>query len=287
MPGKVRTAVIVGCGVIGMSWGVLFLSRGIKVIISDTAEGAESNFQQYILYAKAFFEGHGDFESLSRNYEFVSDVTSRLPEADFVQEVTPPDSDSTEPSAVIKEASLTRIALTQNGPERLDLKQQLMETLDEHTRPDVVIASSSSGLPSSAFIQRCKKNPNRILVGHPFNPPHLIPLVEIVPHPDTSQESISMAMALYRSLGKRPILLNHEVPGFVSNRLQAAINNEAYSLISRGIVSAADLDTAVASGPGLRWAITGPIATNALGGGGGCNGGGMPLGLARVKPRVD
>jgi 3-hydroxyacyl-CoA dehydrogenase len=147
-----------------------------------------------------------------------------------------------------------------------------METLDEHTRPDVVIASSSSGLPASAFIQRCKKNPSRILVGHPFNPPHLIPLVEVVPHPGTSQESISAATALYKSLGKRPIVLNHEVPGFVSNRLQAAINNEAYSLISRGIVSAEDLDIAVASGPGLRWAITGPIAINALGGGGGPEG---------------
>lgn len=87
MPEKVQTAVIVGCGVIGMSWGVLFLSKGIKVIITDPAEGAEANFQQYIQYAKSFIEGHGDFESLSRNYEFVSDVTSRLPEADFVQEV--------------------------------------------------------------------------------------------------------------------------------------------------------------------------------------------------------
>lgn len=147
-----------------------------------------------------------------------------------------------------------------------------MATLDEHTRPGVVIASSSSGLPSSAFIQHCKKDPSRILIGHPFNPPHLIPLVEVVPHPGSSEQSISAAMMFYQSLGKRPILLHHEVPGFVSNRLQAAINNEAYSLISRGIVSAEDLDLAVTSGPGLRWAITGPIATNALGGGGGPDG---------------
>jgi len=159
-----------------------------------------------------------------------------------------------------------------------------METLDEHTRPDVVIASSSSGLPASDFIQRCKKNPSRILVGHPFNPPHLIPLVEVVPHPGTSQESISAATELYKSLGKRPIVLNHEVPGFVSNRLQAAINNEAYSLISRGIVSAEDLDTAVASGPGLRWAITGPIAINALGGGGGPEG--FMQRIERLEPAI-
>lgn len=154
----------------------------------------------------------------------------------------------------------------------MEFKQNLIETLDKHTRPGVVIASSSSGLPASAFIQKCKTDSGRILIGHPFNPPHLIPLVEVVPHPGTSSESTSRAMEFYRSLGKRPILLHHEVPGFVSNRLQAAINNEAYSLISRGIVSAEDLDTAVSSGPGLRWALSGPIAINALGGGGGPEG---------------
>lgn len=147
-----------------------------------------------------------------------------------------------------------------------------MKTLDEHTRQGVVIASSSSGLPSSAFIHQCNRDPSRILIGHPFNPPHLIPLVEVVPHPGTSEQSVASAIEFYQSLGKRPILLHREVPGFVSNRLQAAINNEAYSLISRGIVSAEDLDLAVTQGPGLRWALTGPIATNALGGGGGPDG---------------
>lgn len=155
-----------------------------------------------------------------------------------------------------------------------------MKTLDEHTRPGVVIASSSSGLPSSAFIQDCARDPSRILIGHPFNPPHLIPLVEVVPHPGTAAESISAAMDFYRSLGKKPILLRREVPGFVSNRLQAAINNEAYSLISRGVVSAEDLDLAVTQGPGLRWALTGPIATNALGGGSG------PAGFAQRLERL-
>jgi 3-hydroxyacyl-CoA dehydrogenase len=147
-----------------------------------------------------------------------------------------------------------------------------METLDQYTRPGVVIPSSSSGLPSSGFIQRCRQDPGRILVGHPFNPPHLVPLVEVVPHPGTNTTSISTAMDFYKSLGKRPILLRHEVPGFVTNRLQAAINNEAYSLLSRGIVSAEDPDAAVTSGPGLRWALAGPVVTNALGGGGGPDG---------------
>jgi 3-hydroxyacyl-CoA dehydrogenase len=112
----------------------------------------------------------------------------------------------------------------------------------------------------------------------------LIPLVEVVPHPDTDQFSINTALEFYKSLGKRPIQLHKEIPGFVANRLQAAINNEAYSLISRGIVSAKDLDAAVSSGPGLRWALTGPIAINALGGGGGPDGFGQRL--ERLGPAI-
>ncbi|KAK8869424.1 hypothetical protein PGQ11_008002 [Apiospora arundinis] len=216
-----------------------------EVIISDPADGAEEALQRYLEQAKPFIEEHGNFERLVANYQFVRDIVPRLAEADFVQE---------------------------NGPERQEFKQRLLKTLDEHTRPSVVIESSSSGLPSSAFIQQCENDPSRVLIGHPFNPPHLIPLVEVVPHPGTSDESVAAAMKFYRSVGKRPILLRHEVPGFVSNRLQAAINNEAYSLISRGVVSASDLDLAVTQGPGLRWALTGPIATNALGGGGGPDG---------------
>ncbi|RAQ51158.1 hypothetical protein AFGD_003486 [Aspergillus flavus] len=245
MPEEIRTVAIVGCGVIGMSWATLCLSRGLKVIVSDPAKGAKEALERYLDQARPFLEAQGNFEELTTNYEFVSDIVPRLAEAEFVQE---------------------------NGPERQDFKRELMKTLDEWARPGVVIASSSSGLPSSAFIQQCKRDPSRILIGHPFNPPHLIPLVEVVPHAGTSEEYISIAMRFYQSLGRRPIRVRHEVPGFVSNRLQAAINNEAYSLISRGVVSAEDLDFAVTQGPGLRWALTGPIATNALGGGGGPDG---------------
>ena len=99
-----------------------------------------------------------------------------------------------------------------------------------------------------------------------------MPLVEIVPHPDTGQSTIDTALAFYRSLGKMPVLINHEVPGFVANRLQAAVNNEAYSLVSRGVVSARDLDVVMTAGPGLRWALNGPLITNTLGGGGGKDG---------------
>ncbi|KAG5818518.1 hypothetical protein H9Q74_010020 [Fusarium xylarioides] len=228
-----------------MGWAVLFLSRGLNVTISDPVEGAENVLKAYFEQSRSYLEGFGDYSKLVSNYEFVYDTISWLVEADFIQE---------------------------NGPERLELKRGLIATLDKHAWPGVVIASSSSGLPSSEFIQQCKQDSTRVLIKHPFNPPHLIPLVEVVPHPGTSSESVNITLNFYRSVGKRPILLHHEVPGFVSNRLQAAINNEAYSLISRGIVSAEDLDAAVTSGPGLRWALTGPIATNALGGGGGPEG---------------
>jgi 3-hydroxyacyl-CoA dehydrogenase len=127
-------------------------------------------------------------------------------------------------------------------------------------------------MPASNFISLCKNAPQRVLVAHPFNPPHLMPLVEVVPHPNTDKHAVNTALEFYRSLGKKPILINHEVPGFVANRLQAAVNNEAYSLVSRGIVSAQDLDTAMVTGPGLRWALNGPLVTNTLGGGGGKDG---------------
>lgn len=115
-------------------------------------------------------------------------------------------------------------------------------------------------------------DPSRVLIGHPFNPPHLIPLVEIVPHPGTSEAAVQQAVAFYKGLGKAPVLLKKEAPGFLANRLQAALLAEAYSLVSRGIATPEDVDTAVSTGPGLRWALAGPYMTNVLGGGGGKDG---------------
>lgn len=131
----------------------------------------------------------------------------------------------------------------QNAPEKLELKNKLIGEIDAGARPDVVIASSSSGIPSSQFINCCKKNPGRVLIGHPFNPPHLMPLVEVVPHPGSSQDAVNEALDIYAALGKRPVLVKQEAPGFAANRLQAALCNEAYSLVQRGILSAADVGT--------------------------------------------
>jgi len=178
---------------------------------------------------------------------FEPDVAAAVAEADFVQE---------------------------NGPEREDLKHALFAVLDAATRPDVILASSSSGLLPSAIARGCPAHPERVVIGHPFNPPHLIPLVEVVPGEMTTPEVVDRAIAFYESVGKRPIRLRQELPGHVANRLQAALWQEAYSLVERGVATVADIDTAISHGPGLRWAVLGPFVNQHLSGG--------PGGLAHI-----
>lgn len=128
----------------------------------------------------------------------------------------------------------------------MDLKTKLLATLDREAPKNVIIASSSSGLPSSRFVGQCQ-HPERVLIGHPFNPPHLMPLVEVVPHQRTSESVIQGALAFYKSVGRQPVHIRQEVPGFAANRLQAALCNEAYSLVSRGVLSAEDLGEFISS----------------------------------------
>lgn len=129
----------------------------------------------------------------------------------------------------------------QNAPERLDIKRSLFATMDAKTRPNVIIASLSSGLPSSEFVSDCKKNSSRILIGHPFNPPHLMPLVEIVLHPGREIKYTDQALQFYQATDKKPIVVKKECPRYVANILQAAICSEAYSLVQRGVVTAEEL----------------------------------------------
>src|SRR2546427_568811 len=130
-----------------------------------------------------------------------------------------------------------------------------------------VIASSSSGLTTSEIQSACRLHPERCVIGHPFNPPHLVPLVEIVGGAKTSEPTIERAAEFYTALGKRAVRLRKEVPGHVANRLQAALAREVYYLVAEGVVSAADVDTALCWGPGLRWGIMGNMMLNHLGGG--------------------
>jgi 3-hydroxyacyl-CoA dehydrogenase len=236
----VRRIAIVGTGVIGASWAALYLARGFNVIATDPAPNAEANLRQYIDAAWKDLTVLGLSPKASRDHlEFTLDMKKALSDADFVQE---------------------------NGPERQDFKIKLFADMDAATPPDSIIASSSSGLTMSVMQSACK-NPERCVIGHPFNPPHVIPLVEVVAGAKTSSESVEQAISFYSSIGKKPIRLHKEVIGHVANRLQAALYREVVHLIEQGVLDVADADVAVCWGPGLRWGVMGPNLLFHLGGG--------------------
>jgi len=231
---------VLGTGTIGASWAAYFLSRGLSVAASDPAPHAEGFLRHFVEQAWPTLERLGlhDGADASR-LSFTADPVAAVEGAGWVQE---------------------------NGPERLELKVALFEQISAALPPDAIIASSSSTLLPSAMQERCR-HPERLVLGHPFNPLHLIPLVEVVGGERTAPEAVDRAMRFYAAIGKHPIRLMKEMPGHVSNRLQAAIWREAAYLVEQGVVSVEDVDAAVSQGPGLRWAIMGPIMTYHLGGG--------------------
>jgi carnitine 3-dehydrogenase len=236
----VRRVAVIGTGTIGASWAALFLARGLTVIASDPAPDAEAVLRQRIEAAWPVLKRLGPVApGAMERLTFVAGPVRAVDGAQFIQE---------------------------NGPEREELKRALFATLDKAAPPDTVIASSSSGLLMSRLQEVCA-HPERCVIGHPFNPPHLIPLVELVGGAGTSQATIDRAMAFYAAIGKRPIHIRKEVKGHVANRLQAALWREAVSLVADGVASVADIDEAIASGPGLRWARMGPHLTFHLAGG--------------------
>jgi 3-hydroxyacyl-CoA dehydrogenase len=166
----------------------------------------------------------------------------------------------------MKEALSEADLVQENAPERPDFKIKLFAEIDDATPSDSIIASSSSGITMSVIQSGCKR-PERCVIGHPFNPPHMIPLVEVVGGNKTSPEAIQRAMAFYAAIGKKPIHLRKELPGHAANRLQAALYREVVYLIEQGILSVEDADAAVSWGPGLRWGVMGPSLLWHLGGG--------------------
>jgi 3-hydroxyacyl-CoA dehydrogenase len=236
----IRRIAIVGTGVIGASWAAEFLARGFDVIATDPAPNAEANLRKYIDAAWPALTTMGLTKKASRErLSFTADMKKALSNADLVQE---------------------------NGPERPDFKIKLFADMDAATPANSIIASSSSGITMSVMQSACQ-HPERCVIGHPFNPPHLIPLVEVVGGSKTSPETIRRAMDFYASIGKKPIHLRKEVVGHVANRLQAALYREIVYLIEQGVLDVADSDTAVCWGPGLRWGVMGPNMLFHLGGG--------------------
>src|SRR5260221_4342204 len=228
---QIRNVAIVGTGVIGASWAALYLARGLNVTATDPAPDAEANLRRYIDAAWKDLTIIGLSQNASRDHlKFTPDLKKALADADLVQE---------------------------NGPERKDFKIKLFADIDAATRPDAIIASSSSGLTMSTMQSACK-HPERCVIGHPFNPPHVVPLVEVVAGEKTSPETVQRALSFYESVGKKPIHVRKEVVGHVANRLQAALYREVVHLIEQGVLDVADSDAAGCWGPGLRWGVMGP-----------------------------
>src|ERR1700734_31400 len=236
----VRRIAIVGTGVIGASWAALYLARGFNVVATDPAPNAEANLRQYIDAAWKDLTVLGISPNGSRDHlRFTLDMKEAVAGAGLVQE---------------------------NGPERKDFKVKLFADMDAAAPKDSIIASSSSGLTMSASQSACK-NPERCVIGHPFNPPHMVPLVEVVAGEKTSPETVERAIAFYTSIGKKAIHVRKEVVGHVANRLQAALYREVVYLIEQGVLDVADSDAAVCWGPGLRWGVMGPNLLFHLAGG--------------------
>jgi carnitine 3-dehydrogenase len=236
----VRRIAIVGTGVIGASWAAYYLSRGFDVVATDPGPQSEANLRKYVDDAWPLLTQVGLSPGASRDrLTFTLDMSRALAEADWVQE---------------------------NAPEKPDFKIKLFAQIDEATPPNSIIASSSSGITMDVIQSGCKR-PERCVIGHPFNPPHVVPLVEVVGGAKTSEATIERAMVFYASIGKKPVRLHKALPGHVANRFQAALYREVLYLVQEGVLSVADADVAVCYGPGIRWGVMGPSLQWHVGGG--------------------
>jgi carnitine 3-dehydrogenase len=237
---EINRVTIVGAGVIGASWAACFLAHGLDVVATDPAPGAEVALRKYVAAAWPDLTtlGLAPGASIDR-LTFTGDLKQAVRDADLVQE---------------------------NGPEREAFKIKLFAEIDANVPPETILASSSSGVTMSRIQTECA-HPERTVIGHPFTPPHLVPLVEVVGGAKTSQDTIKRAMRFYTQMGRHPIHIRKEVKGHVGNRLQAALYREIVYLIEQDVVSVADADAAVHLGPGLRWGLMGPNLLFHLGGG--------------------
>ena len=239
-PGQVRRVGIVGAGVIGGGWALHYLRMGFDVDVYDPAPHAEDGLLQLRDTAWPVLERLGLRGGASPGrLAFRAELASAVADADLVQE---------------------------NGPEDGAVKRRILADIDRVTPPEVIIASSTSGFAMTMLQADCA-NPQRCVVGHPFNPPYLIPLVEVVGGQLTDPAAVDWLTGFYRAVGKRPLRLSRELPGFVANRLQEAMWREALHMVATGEATVEEIDASIAHGPGLRWALMGPILTFHLAGG--------------------
>lgn len=236
----VDTVACVGIGTIGGGWAAYFLAQGYRVKAWDPSPDAESKLRRLIDAAWPALTKLGLAPHASKdNFTVHSDLAEAVAGVGFVQE---------------------------SAPEVLDLKRSLLAQIDSVTAQDVVIASSTSGYGMTEMATEAA-NPARLVVGHPFNPPYLIPLVEVVGGENSSAEAVKWAAAWYEHIGKSVISMDREVPGFIANRLQEALWREALHMVDNGEATVEQIDLSITDGPGLRWPIQGPMLTFHLAGG--------------------
>ncbi|MFG2860823.1 3-hydroxyacyl-CoA dehydrogenase NAD-binding domain-containing protein [Streptomyces sioyaensis] len=239
-PEDVRRVACIGAGVIGGGWAAHFLARGYDVTAWDPAPDAEEKLRRLVAAAWPALEQIGLAEGAAPDRLTVAGTLAEaVADADFVQE---------------------------SAPEKLELKRSLLAELTAATRPGVVVASSTSGYPMTDM-QTAAGDAGRLVVGHPFNPPYLIPLVEVVGGERTDRVAVTWASRFYEVAGKSVLTMDRELPGFIANRLQEALWREALHMVANGEASVADIDASITEGPGLRWAFMGPCLTFALAGG--------------------
>ena len=227
---RIRRVGLVGGGVIGTGWSIRCLAHGLDVRVTDPAPGAEGRLRDAVARAWPIMEQAGLAEGANQDrLTVVSSVAEAVTGADFVQE---------------------------NVPEREEVKIDVLREIGEHAPGDAIIASSSSGLLPSR-IQAETAAPERVLIGHPFSPLYILPLVEIVGGNKTSEEAVRTAAGIYRRIGMRPLHVRNEIDAYLSDRLQQALWHEALHLVNDGIATIPEIDAAITGGPGLRWAFMG------------------------------
>lgn len=230
----VNKATCVGGGVIGSSWALLFAMKGVKTTLYDINDDlVESSKATLLKSLDSLLElgaiNQEKYDFTVSNLSYTSDLKEALKETDFVQE---------------------------SGPERLEIKQDILANVEQYIDEDVIYVTSTSGLLVSDIAKNAK-NPKRCIGGHPYNPPHLIPLVEIALGDETDSETVEATKAFYEKVGKEVVVLRKECPGFISNRLQSAIWREELDLVMRGVCSLEEAEKALVYGPGIRWGIFG------------------------------
>jgi len=239
------SATIIGGGVIGGSWAALFLAQGMSVCIHDPAPDIESRVRAQLDTALPDLEALGavstdrPIDRANLPLRFERDLARAVAGADVIQE---------------------------NGPEKIDFKRALWEEVERHAKADALFLSSSSGI-TATLQSESMKNPERLVIGHPFTPPHILPLVEVVPGTRRDPAIVARVVAFYEALGKTVIVLRKEIRSFVGNRLQSALFREAMHLVREGVVTVDELDRVVTSSLGIRWAVAGPFQSFHLGGG--------------------